>query len=184
VASIDEVVVNGIKALSDITFIPHMIGVDYEDIRNVLRNCSGHAFLSHGQHGDSCNEACAVAIARFREASIDLEKAKGFIVGILAGEQLPLHSVSGLNLVQEADHEDAEIIFGLVDGVLLKNSVKCPCLDLVLIPSRRIHPNAYDLVLSSELKKSLPRHFKSQATHCLINEIRGMNERSPLAIDT
>lgn len=110
-----EIIVNGIKALADISFVPGMIGVDYEDIKQILTSSCGYTFLAQGQ-GASCNEASEDALTCFRSAGIDLKRAKGIIVGISAGAQPPgIHEVdAGLNLIQQVGSEDANVIFGVV----------------------------------------------------------------------
>jgi hypothetical protein len=123
-ASPADIVVNGIQAISDICNVPHIIGVDYDDIRHILKNCCGYTFLSQGE-GASCLEAAGEAIACFRESGVDLQNVKGIIIGVTVGELPPLNSVSvGLNLIQEAAHEDAEIIFGMLDDPSLGTNVR------------------------------------------------------------
>lgn len=123
-ASQDEIVANGIKVITDITFVPHMIGVDYDDIKHILKTCPGYSVLAQGQ-GDSCVAAFEDAIGCFRESGIDLQKATGLIVGLAVGELPPIHSVNtGFEVLQFAADGDANIIWGMVDDPSLGSKVR------------------------------------------------------------
>lgn len=123
-ASPTDIVVNGIQAISDICNVPHIIGVDYEDIRHILKNCCGYTFLSQGQ-GTSCKAAFEDALVCFRESGIDLKRAKGFVVGIATAQAPGIHEVdSGLNVIRENASEDADFVFGLLDDSTLSNEIR------------------------------------------------------------
>ncbi|HYX34124.1 MAG TPA: hypothetical protein VE954_13530 [Oligoflexus sp.] len=123
-ASQDEIVVNGIKAISDITFAAQPMVVDYWDIKHSLDSYPGFTVLGQGE-GATCELAVQGALTCFSEAGVDLEKAKGFIVGVAVGKPPEMQEVvPGLHLIQEAAHEDADIVWGFVDDPTLGANIR------------------------------------------------------------
>lgn len=120
----DHFVANGIKSLLDIAFGPQPFVVDYWDILGILRKSPGRVHLGQGE-GGSYKRAFEKAVARFKQQGVDLEKAISVIVGIAVGQQPNFPQIaSGLEVVQLAAWEDAEITFGMSDDPTLGAEVR------------------------------------------------------------
>ena len=112
----DDVLRQGVQGISDIITIPGIINVDFADVRAIMLN-AGTALMGIGVgHGDNrAIEAAQAAIASpLLETSI--EGARAALINITGGPDLTLAEVNeATELIQQAtDHDDANIIFGVV----------------------------------------------------------------------
>ena len=112
----DDVLVNAVKGISDIINIPGMINVDFADVKTVMSSM-GLALMGIGEsQGESrAIEAAKQAIASPLLEDVDIEGATGILINITAAENLSLMELNeACSIVQDAAHEDANIIFGTV----------------------------------------------------------------------
>ena len=112
----DDVLVNAVKGISNIINIPGMINVDFADVKTVMSSM-GLAFMGIGEaEGESrATEAAKQAIASPLLEDVDIEGATGILINITASENLSLMELNeACSIVQDAAHEDANIIFGTV----------------------------------------------------------------------
>jgi len=112
----DDVLKNAVKGISDLILIPGLINLDFADVKTILSD-SGRALIGMGSaegENRAINSAkMAIKSPLLEESSI--EGAKGVLINITGGTSLSLYEVSeAANLIKEAVHEDAEIIFGAV----------------------------------------------------------------------
>ena len=112
----DDVLLNAVRGVSDIINIPGIINVDFADVRTVMSGM-GQALMGIGM---ASGEGRALAAARQAISSplledMDIEGATGILINITAGSNLALLEINeSCSIIQEAAHEDANIIFGAV----------------------------------------------------------------------
>ncbi len=112
----DEVLQHATQGVSDLITIPGIINVDFADVRTIMSG-QGRALMGMGIAND---EGRAVAAAQQAINSplledVTIQGAKGILINITAGPDLKLHEVEeAASLIQEAAHEDCNIIFGAV----------------------------------------------------------------------
>lgn len=112
----DNVLVNAVKGISDIINIPGQINVDFADVKAVMSSM-GLALMGIGlaEGPNRAQEAAQRAISSPLLEDISIEGATGLLINITAGESLSIMEVNiACSIIQEAAHEDANIIFGTV----------------------------------------------------------------------
>lgn len=112
----DDVLLNGVKGISDLITCTGVVNVDFNDLKTVMVG-SGAALMGvgvgEGENGDI--DAALHAINNPLLEDISIKGAKGVLINITGGESLPLSSVQNIvNLIQEYVDEDATIKPGLV----------------------------------------------------------------------
>ena len=120
----DEVLLNGIKGISDLIAVPNLINLDFADVKATMYDQG----IAHMGVGIATGENRAVEAARLAikspllETSID--GAKSVLINI-TGSDLGLFEVNEASeLIREAVDADANIIFGAgIDGSL-KDDIK------------------------------------------------------------
>ncbi|MGV9710193.1 cell division protein FtsZ [Gordonia sp. NPDC003424] len=113
--SADEVLLNGVQGITDLITTPGLINVDFADVKGVMSD-AGSALMGIGSSRgeDRAKKAAESAInSPLLEAS--MEGARGVLISIAGGSDLGLFEIhNAATQVQEAAHEDANIIFGTV----------------------------------------------------------------------
>ncbi len=112
----DDVLVNAVKGISDIINVPGTVNVDFADVRTVM-SCRGMALMGiGGAEGEGRAKIAAnQAIRSPLLEDLDIEGATGILINITSGSSLSLMEVNdACSIVQDAAHEDANIIFGAV----------------------------------------------------------------------
>jgi len=112
----DEVLLNAVKGISDIINIPGRVNVDFADVRTIMSEM-GMALMGIGTAtGENrAIEAARAAINSPLLEDVDIEGATGILINITGSSGMTLHEISEAStLIQEAVHEDANIIFGSV----------------------------------------------------------------------
>lgn len=112
----DEVLVNAVRGISDIINIHGMLNVDFADVKTVM-SCMGQALMGIGSgRGEKrAVEAALMAISSPLLEEIDIEGATGILINITGGSRITMHEINeACGVIQEAAHEDANIIFGAV----------------------------------------------------------------------
>jgi len=113
---VDEVLLNAVQGITDLITVPGLINVDFADVRTIMSNM-GRALMGAGRAEGKRRavEAAQQAIASplLEDAAID--GATGVLINITGGPNLTLAEVrEAATMIQEAAHEDANIIFGSV----------------------------------------------------------------------
>lgn len=112
----DEVLLNAVKGISDIINIPGRVNVDFADVKTIMSEM-GMALMGIGAASGTNRaiEAARAAISSPLLEDIDIEGATGILINITGSPDMTLHEISEAStLIQEAAHEDANIIFGAV----------------------------------------------------------------------
>jgi cell division protein FtsZ len=113
---VDEVLLNAVQGITDLITVPGLINVDFADVRTIMANM-GRALMGAGRSAGKRRavEAAQQAIQSplLEDAAID--GATGVLINITGGPNLTLAEVrEAAAMIQEAAHEDANIIFGSV----------------------------------------------------------------------
>jgi cell division protein FtsZ len=111
----DEVLLQGVRGITDLITVPGLINTDFADVKMVMSN-AGTAIMGVGQstgEGRAVNAARAAITSPLLEASI--EGARGILMNIVGGPNLTLFEVNeAAEIVHSVAHPDANIIFGSV----------------------------------------------------------------------
>jgi cell division protein FtsZ len=125
-ATADDVLRQAIQGISDLIIVPGLINLDFADVKTIM-NGMGLAMMGTGvaEGDDRAMEAARRAISSPLLEGASVNGARGVIINITGGPDLSLVEVSAAStIVQEAAHEDANIIFGAVVDPELKGKVK------------------------------------------------------------
>ncbi|MBK5287775.1 MAG: cell division protein FtsZ, partial [Acidimicrobiia bacterium] len=121
----DEVLLQGVQGITDLITTPGLINTDFADVKMIMTN-AGSALMGIGY---SSGDGRAVAAARsaisspLLEASI--EGARGILLNISGPSDLGLFEVNeAAEIIAEAAHPDANIIFGAVIDDALGDEVR------------------------------------------------------------
>jgi cell division protein FtsZ len=122
----DSILHQAVQGISDLIIVPGLINLDFADVRAIMCGM-GMALMGtgvgHGEHRAIDAAQKAVASPLLDDASID--GAKGILINFTGGADLSLHEVEeAARIVQEAAHEDANIIFGAVVDPSLQDEVR------------------------------------------------------------
>jgi len=112
----DAVLLNAVRGISDLITIHGLINLDFADVRTVM-NEAGVAMMGTGiGKGDTrAVDAARAAISSPLLEDLSIEGARGVLINITGGNDMSLFEVNEAStLVQEAAHEEANIIFGAV----------------------------------------------------------------------
>jgi cell division protein FtsZ len=112
----DDVLYNAVRGISDLITIHGLINLDFADVRTIM-NEMGVALMGTGvaQGDERAEEAARMAISSPLLEDLSIDGAHGVLINITGGADLSLYEVNAAStLIQEAAHEDANIIFGAV----------------------------------------------------------------------
>ncbi|MBL9104817.1 MAG: cell division protein FtsZ [Myxococcales bacterium] len=112
----DEVLQHATQGVSDLITVPGIINVDFADVRTIMSG-QGRALMGMGIGHDEGRALAAAqqAISSPLLEDVTIHGAQGILINITAGPDLKLHEVEeAASLIQEAAHEDCNIIFGAV----------------------------------------------------------------------
>jgi cell division protein FtsZ len=112
----DDVLLNAVKGIADLITVHGLVNLDFADVRTIM-NEMGMALMGTGiATGDErAAEAARMAISSPLLEDLSIEGARGVLINISGGDDLTLFEVNEASMViQEAAHEDANIIFGAV----------------------------------------------------------------------
>ncbi|WP_412542269.1 cell division protein FtsZ [Longispora sp. K20-0274] len=121
----DQVLLSGVQGITDLITTPGLINLDFADVKSVMSG-AGSALMGIGSsRGDSrAVEAATAAISSpLLEQSMD--GARGVLLSIAGGSDLGLFEINdAAQLVTDAAHPDANIIFGAVIDDALGDEVR------------------------------------------------------------
>ncbi|GAA1818318.1 hypothetical protein GCM10009682_43740 [Luedemannella flava] len=121
----DQVLLSGVQGITDLITTPGLINLDFADVKSVMSG-AGSALMGIGSaRGDNrAVEAAEAAISSpLLEQSMD--GARGVLLSIAGGSDLGLFEINdAAQLVTDAAHSDANIIFGAVIDDALGDEVR------------------------------------------------------------
>jgi len=125
-ARADDVLLQAVQGISDLIINAGMINVDFADVKTIMAN-NGRALMGTGiARGDRrALEAAEMAVNSPLLDEVSVQGATGILINFTAGPDIKLREINeAAGLVQQAAHEDAEIIFGVVTDPTLTDTVK------------------------------------------------------------
>ncbi len=125
-ATADDVLRQAIQGISDLILVPGLINLDFADVKTIMSGM-GLAMMGTGiMSGENRTlEAAKAAISSPLLEGASVQGARGVIINVTGGHDMSLMEVNEASLlIQEAAHEDANIIFGAVVDPTLDGRVK------------------------------------------------------------
>ncbi|HPR63804.1 MAG TPA: cell division protein FtsZ [Thermoanaerobaculia bacterium] len=124
-AMADDVLRHAVQGISDLIVHTGTINLDFNDVRNILKG-QGKAIMGIGEAvgDDRAVVAAKSAISSPLLTSTTIEGAKSILINF-SGRDLKLMECSeACKLIEEMAHEDAEVMWGVVEDETLAESIK------------------------------------------------------------
>ena len=122
----DDVLRQGVQGISDIITIPGVINRDFADVKTTMAGM-GYAVMGTGVRSGA-NRAVEAAMAAMASPLLEagaIEGARGILINSTGSRSLKLSEVNEAStIIQNAAHEDANIIFGAVQDESMGDEVK------------------------------------------------------------
>jgi cell division protein FtsZ len=122
----DDVLRQGVQGISDIITIPGVINRDFADVKTTMAGM-GYAVMGTGVRSGA-NRAVEAAMAAMASPLLEagaIDGARGILINITGSSSLKLSEVNEAStIIQNAAHEDANIIFGAVQDESMGDEVK------------------------------------------------------------
>jgi cell division protein FtsZ len=139
----DAVCLNAVRGISDLITIHGLINLDFADVRTVM-NEAGVALMGTGVgRGDTrATDAAQAAISSPLLEDLRVDGARGVLINITGNSDMTLFEVNEASmLIQEAAHEDANIIFGaVIDDEVPDGELRVTVIATGLDDERQRHP--------------------------------------------
>lgn len=167
----DEVLFHAVKGISDLIVSPGLLNLDFADVRTIMSEM-GVALMGTGQaSGDErALQAAQKAISNPLLEDISMDGARGVLVNITASEDMTIDEVSEASaFIQEAAHEDANIIWGTVSDESMGENLRVTVIATGIgneeqeMRLRRV-ANGSEIDPSAIDNFSLPRYVRSVAS--------------------
>ena len=122
----DDVLRQGVQGISDIITIPGVINRDFADVKTTMAGM-GYAVMGTAV-GRGNNRAMDAAVAAMASPLLEagaIDGARGILINITGSSNLKLTEVNEAStIIQNAAHEDCNIIFGAVQDERMGDEVK------------------------------------------------------------
>lgn len=122
----DDVLRQGVQGISDIITIPGVINRDFADVKTTMAGM-GYAVMGTASRSGA-NRAVDAAVAAMASPLLEagaIDGARGILINITGSSSLKLSEVNeASSIIQNAAHEDANIIFGAVLDETMGDEVK------------------------------------------------------------
>jgi cell division protein FtsZ len=122
----DDVLRQGVQSISDIITIPGVINRDFADVKTTMAGM-GYAVMGTAVRAGA-NRAVEAAMAAMASPLLEagaIDGARGILINITGSSSLKLSEVNEAStIIQNAAHEDANIIFGAVRDETMGDEVK------------------------------------------------------------
>src|SRR5215475_12722952 len=122
----DDILRQAVQGISDIITIPGIINRDFADVKTIMQGM-GYAVMgtATGRGDRRALEAAQNAIASPLLEAGAIDGARGILINITGSSSLKLAEVNEAStIIQNAAHEDANIIFGAVQDEKMRDEVK------------------------------------------------------------
>ncbi len=122
----DDVLRQGVQGISDIITIPGVINRDFADVKTTMAGM-GYAVMGTASRSgsDRAKDAAIAAMASPLLEAGAIDGARGILINITGSSSLKLNEVNEAStIIQNAAHEDANIIFGAVLDESMGDEVK------------------------------------------------------------
>jgi cell division protein FtsZ len=172
----DDVLLHGVQGISDIITIPGIINRDFADVKTTMSGM-GYAVMGTAIRSGE-NRAIAAAQAAMASPLLEagaIDGARGILINISGSSSLKLSEVNiASTLIQNAAHEDANIIFGAVLDEGMGDNVK---ITVIATGFRQDQYGRRNRLASDAL---VPRVSVQAAAPRFASEVLAEEERSPV----
>ena len=138
--SADQVLLQGVQGITDLITTPGLINLDFADVKAVMSN-AGSALMGIGRaRGEDRAEVAAQQAISSPLLEASMDGAQGVLLNISGGSDLGLFEINAAaELVAEAAHPEANIIFGAVIDDALGDEVRVTVIaaGFEAVPERR-----------------------------------------------
>jgi cell division protein FtsZ len=147
----DEVLHQGIQAISELITVPGLINLDFADVRAIMQG-GGAALMSIGRgKGEQRARLAAEGAITNPLLDVTIHGAQGVLLNVMAGPDVTLFEVNeAASIVREVAHPEANVIFGAVINPEMKEEMRisiiatgfgiAPVLPEVELPARFAQP--------------------------------------------
>lgn len=156
---VDNVLGHAVRGISDLITTSGLINADFADVRTIMSE-KGMALMGSGSREGENRAVLAAqdAISSPLLDNISIEGAMGVLINIRGGSNLTLSEVSeAATLIQEAAHEDANIIFGQVIDDTLKDSIEVTVIATAFGEAKEQQPAAPQSAGVVQMHRAEPR---------------------------
>jgi cell division protein FtsZ len=154
----DDVLRQGVQGISDIITIPGIINRDFADVKTTMAGM-GYAVMGTGIRGGN-NRAIDAAMAAMASPLLEdgaIDGARGILINISGSSNLKLSEVNEAStLIQNAAHEDANIIFGAVLDESMGDDVKITVIATGFRGEPQEQPERRERLLNTVLNVHVP----------------------------
>ncbi|HET9402256.1 MAG TPA: cell division protein FtsZ, partial [Candidatus Acidoferrales bacterium] len=122
----DDILRQAVQGISDIITVPGIINRDFADVRTIMQG-QGYAVMGTAvaSGANRAIEAANRAICSPLLEDNSIHGAQGILINVCGSSSLSLHEIhEASSVIQQAAHENANIIFGAVLDEAMKESVK------------------------------------------------------------
>jgi cell division protein FtsZ len=122
----DQVLYNAVQGISDLITHHGMINVDFADVRTIMSN-RGMALMGTGRASGERRalEAAQQAISSPLLDDVSINGATGILINFTGGTDLRMAEIEeAASLVEDAAHDDVNLIFGAVIDETMKGEIK------------------------------------------------------------
>jgi len=122
----DDILRQGVQGISDIITIPGVINRDFADVKTTMAGMGYSVMGTAVRSGpDRARDAAVAAMASPLLEAGAIDGARGILINITGSSNLKLNEVNDAStIIQNAAHEDANIIFGAVQDEGMGDEVK------------------------------------------------------------
>jgi cell division protein FtsZ len=157
----DDVLRQGVQGISDIITIPGIINRDFADVKTTMAGM-GYAVMGTAVRSGA-NRAVEAAMAAMASPLLEdgaIDGARGILINITGSSSLKLSEVNEAStLIQNAAHEDANIIFGAVQNEHMADEVK---ITVIATGFKQGSAERREMMLSAALRQSSAPRIESR----------------------
>src|SRR6195256_5789124 len=166
----DDILRQGVQGIADIITIPGIINRDFADVKAIMAGM-GYAVMGTATASGARRaiEAAQKAISSPLLEAGAIDGARGILINITGSASLKLAEVQeACSIIQNAAHEDANIIFGAVLDEKMKDAVKITVIATgfketgMRLPRR--HESADPVIVSRYNERSAPESMIERET--------------------
>ncbi len=173
----DDVLRQAIQGISDLILVPGIINLDFADVKTIMSRM-GIAIMGTGVASgmDRAKMAATAAVSSPLLEDATVNGARGVIINVTGGPDLTLAEVSEASeIIYNAAHEDANIIFGAVVDPKMEGQIKITVIATGFDPAR----NAVAPMAQSAIHT--PIDLTAYSSQRILEEERKVVNGSPLS---
>jgi cell division protein FtsZ len=174
----DDVLVQAVRGISDLIVNAGMINVDFADVKTIMSS-QGRALMGTGfAKGERrAAEAAEMAISSPLLDDVSVQGATGILINFTAGPDIRLKEINeAASLIQQAAHEEANIIFGVVTDPDMSDIVK-----VTVIATGFESVSSIERELQRPSRQSLPMQTPARSSQPPAYQTRGETPREVVA---